>query len=236
MFYTIVSKTPLVPSNDFGTKFFRVFLLGSIAYILLNYFVYSSDKGFVFDKVKDYFYYLVALDLVIAYIICRWLSNYIDEDEIVDDNQTVDREQYKQQKQDIDNIDNNVQELRRMMEHKNMMRQRMMTANPQVQQELDNRNDNQNGTASQQSPFMTKEEAAEEENIQSSNKNVTKKNEKNEKNGPKDKKSEQKKSSESSSENRSHKSKTKSDTSNRKQIRKKKNEDTDTHIPVYYGK
>jgi hypothetical protein len=67
MFYTIVSRIPYIISTN-SKKFFKIFLLGSILYILVHYYLFSGVYNAVFEAIKHYLYYIMGADLIVAFI------------------------------------------------------------------------------------------------------------------------------------------------------------------------
>lgn len=72
MFYTLVTKM-LVTKNK-RNSFLKIFIIGSIAYILLHHYFYSVSRGELADKIKKYIYYLMMIDLAIAFLLYKWFS------------------------------------------------------------------------------------------------------------------------------------------------------------------
>ena len=67
MFYTLISK--LVSRESLSL--FKVFLFGSILYILLHYYLYSFNTITFLDQYKSYLYYVVLLDLGVSYYMIK---------------------------------------------------------------------------------------------------------------------------------------------------------------------
>lgn len=67
MFYTIASRLPYIVSTN-SKKFFKIFLVGSILYILAHYYLFSGVYNVVLESFKHYLYYIMGADLVVAYI------------------------------------------------------------------------------------------------------------------------------------------------------------------------
>jgi hypothetical protein len=78
MFYTIASKIPYISNVKPNNKFLTIFILGSLLYIFLHYYLYSKSRGQFPDKIKGYLYYIMGIDLIIAYVISKYFSNSTD--------------------------------------------------------------------------------------------------------------------------------------------------------------
>lgn len=72
MFYTIISRIPMISHSKSKQKFLQVFLLGSLVYILLHYYVNSGERHEFFESIKPYIYYWMAIDLALSYFISQW--------------------------------------------------------------------------------------------------------------------------------------------------------------------
>ena len=88
MIYTLISKIPFVAKMK-SFKFFVIFVLGSIAYLVLHYYLHSSENlGFI-DNFKGYFYYLLGVDFMVALTLSRMTS----EDEYFEDGEGYTKDQ-----------------------------------------------------------------------------------------------------------------------------------------------
>jgi hypothetical protein len=162
MFYTLASRIPLISNSKSDGKFLKIFIIGSLAYILLHYYLYSGERWFLFEKLKTYLYYVMTIDLAIAYFLSKWNTPQEDDS---DDEEKQNEDSYSRN-QRLE-IERNLQELRRMQsmpaEHH---RQKVLPEYPdsrnRVSQEKKEDVDN-SGTSSQKSPFMTREEVEKEE-------------------------------------------------------------------------
>ena len=163
MFYTLASRVPLI-SNSSNRKFFKIFLIGSIIYILLHYYLYLSERWFVLEKLKPYLYYVMVVDLAVAYFMIKWnnSSEYdLDEDKQSESGYTKDQKM---------EIEKNLQELRKMQSTQvEQHRQKLLPSQEMSEhlgssQALHNKEkDDDTGTVSQKSPFMTKKQIEKEE-------------------------------------------------------------------------
>ena len=150
MFYTLASKISAVSGNSI----LRVFIFGSVLYVLLHYYINTSPNLFIFSLFIKYLYYLMAIDFAMAYFIIKSkkTANLVSS--------SVDEQDDKTKEE----IENNIQELRNMQM---MDIQRRKIAEMQQQQILLNKNNNKDDKdaddddeKSQKSPFLTKNEVA----------------------------------------------------------------------------
>lgn len=77
MFYTIASKIPILSGKN---NFLTVFLLGSLAYVLLHYYLWANQQIDIVEKAKVYLYYVIFVDLAIAYFLSRGGPDDTDEE------------------------------------------------------------------------------------------------------------------------------------------------------------
>lgn len=80
MVYTIISKLPFITSDKSNRRFFKIFVFGSLIYILLHYYLYQKDQEGIMDSVKTYIYYAMALDFCLAYALDQWMGNKEEEE------------------------------------------------------------------------------------------------------------------------------------------------------------
>jgi hypothetical protein len=201
MFYTLASRIPLISNSSSDGKFFKIFLVGSLIYILLHYYLYSAERWFVLEKLKTYLYYVMAIDLAVAYFLSKWNAPEDDTDEEKQSDDSYSRDQRLE-------IEKNLQDLRRMQSMQaEQHRQKML----QEREKMREQDDENAATASQKSPFMTREEAEKE---------------------GKDTKSKHSRKSKSSS---SHTEKAEEQKDKYKKKQKDRQVETDTHIDVYMG-
>lgn len=110
MFYTLISKLPIF-SNNSNRKFLKVFILGSVLYVLLHYWLYSDVRFEFLEKLKGYIYYVMLVDMCVAW----WFSRpTIESDDDCDD------KNYSPEKRA--DIMKNLDEMRQMQ----MMRQQLV--------------------------------------------------------------------------------------------------------------
>lgn len=91
MFYFVVSRIPIISNIEEG-KFFRIFIIGTICYIILHAFLYSNyNTGSEFiQNNRSYLYYLWGADLALTGILIKLFggqSEEIEEDDSEDEDQ-----------------------------------------------------------------------------------------------------------------------------------------------------
>ena len=85
MFFTLVSKL-LLRGPAKNRDFLLVFILGSVMYVALHWYLHLEQKSGIVEQVKKYLYYTMAVDMIIAYIMVTFFSKQIDEQTDADDN------------------------------------------------------------------------------------------------------------------------------------------------------
>lgn len=212
MFYTLASKISLIPPGS--NHFLIVFILGSLAYIALNYYLYSGQAPAFLDSYKFYAYVLMAIDLAIAYFLSK--GNYSVEDE----------EEGGYSKEDKRNIDQGLQMLRKTKQGQvdayneramQLEQEKLIQAQYQLQLQKQKQQqeeyEEQSVTKSQQSPFKTIEENEEDDRREKEEKEA---------------RSKSSKKTESSDDERPQKAK-----KTQKQKKNVRETDEDTDLPIY---
>ena len=78
MFYTLSSKfLPKGSNNDL----FYLFVVGSALYVGLHWWLNMEQRDGIVDKVRGYLYYLMAVDLSVAYVLYKLQKPIQEEDE-----------------------------------------------------------------------------------------------------------------------------------------------------------
>lgn len=91
MFYFAVSRLPIISNIEDG-KFFRVFIIGTICYIILHAFLYSDYNNSEFvKKYRSYLYYLWGADLALTGILIKVFGES-SQDNSDDDDDEYDEE------------------------------------------------------------------------------------------------------------------------------------------------
>ncbi len=66
MFYTIVSRTIITKINT-PRDYLYIFLIGSVGYIALHWYLNMEKRSGIQDKLREYLYYIMAIDIVTAF-------------------------------------------------------------------------------------------------------------------------------------------------------------------------
>jgi hypothetical protein len=170
MFYYIVSKLPFIAKAE--NKIFKTFLIGSICYIILHTYLFSSlgDSNELIVKYRQYIYYLFAADCLLTGIMDKFMnkdnqSENDDEDASDDSDNESENENVSKKlashasnqssNQSIDNktdIMNKLYQMKLKQQQIKMEEARMMA--------LAAKKDDKSveGVATKESPFMKKNE------------------------------------------------------------------------------
>lgn len=84
MFYYIVSKLPAIVSVNDDSRVYKIFIIGSICYVILHAYLFSNigENIELVKKYRNYIYYLWVLDLAFT----GFTSNLFGASEENDDN------------------------------------------------------------------------------------------------------------------------------------------------------
>ncbi len=77
MFYIIASRIPLVYSDTTNRKFLKIFILGSLLYICIHYYLHLEVRTGIIDKIKSKLLFVMAGDFAIACALAKFLSPVI---------------------------------------------------------------------------------------------------------------------------------------------------------------
>ena len=148
MFYTLASKIPALSKG--GNKLLKIFIFGSLIYILLHYYLHSGERWFLLDKLKTYLYYVMVVDFGVAYVLSKWNNSSSEETDRSDE--PMSNEQKNARQRDIE-------ELRRMQidEQKRRLHEKVMEQ-MREQAEKEAAVEENELEASHESPFLTKDE------------------------------------------------------------------------------
>lgn len=94
MVYTIISKLPFITSDKSDKRFFKIFVFGSLIYLLVHYYLFQKDQDGILNSIKTYLYYAMALDFCLAYSLDQWIGHT----EKTQDNILPNNEKQKQEK------------------------------------------------------------------------------------------------------------------------------------------
>lgn len=71
MFFTLAGKIPQIDSDNSKRKILKIFIIGSVLYAMLHFYVYSAQKSMLFDNIKKYLYYIMVSDFALAYFLMK---------------------------------------------------------------------------------------------------------------------------------------------------------------------
>ncbi len=95
MFYTLVSRSIITKINC-SRDYLNIFLIGSVGYIILHWYLYSEKKeGFV-EKIREYLYYMMVVDIVTSYVSVTFYPSKSDKKIESDERQTITQSQQPQ--------------------------------------------------------------------------------------------------------------------------------------------
>jgi hypothetical protein len=66
MFYTIVSRT-IITKVETSRDYLYIFIVGSIGYIALHWYLHIEVKNGIMEKLREYLYYIMVVDMMTAY-------------------------------------------------------------------------------------------------------------------------------------------------------------------------
>src|SRR5579872_1640518 len=95
MFYTLVSRTVITKINT-PRDYFYIFLIGSIGYVILHWYLHMEQREGIVEKIREYLYYAMVIDVVTAYI-WMMLSPVKSDKETEDKEDTKNRERGNEQ-------------------------------------------------------------------------------------------------------------------------------------------
>jgi hypothetical protein len=118
MFYIISSRIPLISSDFTKRKYFKVFVFGSVFYVLLHYYLNKQITAGIPEKMKKYLFYIMGVDFTIACILLKYIKTAVPEEEPEDDDNDSENDndgQHNNQKQlDQSHLTKELEEQRRL--------------------------------------------------------------------------------------------------------------------------
>ena len=99
MFYIISSRIPLISSDFTKRKYFKVFVFGSVFYVLLHYFLNKQTRVGIPEKMRKYLFYIMGVDFTIACILLKYMKTAVPEEETDDDSDNDEHHNHASQKQ-----------------------------------------------------------------------------------------------------------------------------------------
>lgn len=72
MFYIISTRLPLVYSDTTNRKFLKIFILGSILYVCIHYYLHLEARNGFMDTLKSKLLMIMAGDFLIACALAKF--------------------------------------------------------------------------------------------------------------------------------------------------------------------
>lgn len=86
MFYTLVSRSLITKINS-SRDYLNIFLVGSIGYVILHWYLYSEKKEGIMEKIREYLYYLMVVDIITSYVLVTFYPSKSDKKTIESEDQ-----------------------------------------------------------------------------------------------------------------------------------------------------
>jgi hypothetical protein len=138
MFYTLVSRSLITKINT-PRDYFYIFLIGSVGYVILHWYLHMDKREGIIEKVREYLYYAMVLDVITAYVLMKMYPAKSDKKNTEDTGETKDSNEDQYTPEQKKAIMQKMQEARRLQQ----MRQKQLADQ--------NGSDPQNLTKEQQS-------------------------------------------------------------------------------------
>ena len=185
MFYTLVSRTVVTKINT-SRDYFNIFLIGSVGYVILHWYLHMEKRDGIIEKVREYLYYTMVVDVITAYAMMIMYPvkksdehNTDDVEESKENDKKKEEEQYTPDQKKA--IMQKMQEARRLqqMRHKDMIEQKETKETKETKESnvinVDQPKKEEDNVGEKKSIF-TKSEESKESNVSSSKEvNETKK-------------------------------------------------------------
>jgi hypothetical protein len=84
MFYIISSRIPLISSDFTKRKYFKVFIFGSVFYVLLHYYLNKQIRVGIPEKMRKFLFYIMGVDFSIACILLKYMKTAVPEEDTDD--------------------------------------------------------------------------------------------------------------------------------------------------------
>ena len=85
MFYTLVSRSIITKINT-PRDYFYIFLIGSVGYVVLHWYLHMDKRAGIVEKVREYLYYAMVFDVITAYALMMMYPAKADK-KITDNNE-----------------------------------------------------------------------------------------------------------------------------------------------------
>lgn len=124
MIYTLISNLPLIKKDCTNRKYFKLFLIGSVLYVLLHYYLFGkSQNKDIIMKYRKYIYPFMVCDLSVAVILLKFVFKCDNN------NDTNDEKMSRQELEDIHRNQMMRQQQIAYMQHQEMMKQQQLQKN-----------------------------------------------------------------------------------------------------------
>jgi hypothetical protein len=125
MFYIISSRIPLISSDFTKRKYFKVFVFGSVFYVLLHYYLNKQIRVGIPEKMRKFLFYIMGVDFSIACILLKYMKTAVPEEDTDDS----DDDHSSQKQLDQPHLTKELEEQRRLFleEHqRRLLHEKMM--------------------------------------------------------------------------------------------------------------
>ncbi len=149
MFYTLASRLPYIVNDNSNSKFLKIFILGSVLYVLLHYYLFSANRGDMMNMVKQYLYYAMVADLGIAYALIKLFGGTSEQ---------VNKNEYS--KDEMEEIQKQMQLARARAYQEEIIKRQLIEQKKENEQKQDNEKDDEKDDDAEEysnkSPFKKK--------------------------------------------------------------------------------
>jgi len=134
MFYTLVSRTVITKITT-PRDYLYIFLIGSVGYVILHWYLYMEKREGIVEKVREYLYYAMVIDAITAYALMILYPAKTDKKNLekTNDNEETQEPPYTAEQRKA--ILQKMQETRRLqqMRQKALAEQKGESGNPETQ-------------------------------------------------------------------------------------------------------
>jgi hypothetical protein len=126
MFYIISTRLPLVYSDTTNRKFLKIFILGSLIYICVHYYLHLETRIGLMEHLKSKLLFIMAGDFLAACALAKFLSPVVPtnpHDDSDDESPTY-------------SVDDKTRMMKELEDRKRAEAQKMMMGNPNSQQAM----------------------------------------------------------------------------------------------------
>ena len=134
MFYTLVSRSLITKINT-PRDYFYIFLIGSVGYVILHWYLHMDKREGIIEKVREYLYYAMVLDVITAYVLMKMYPAKSDKKNTDDNEETKDSTEDQYTPEQKKAIMQKMQEARRLQQ---MRQKQLADQNQTKEQPVDN--------------------------------------------------------------------------------------------------